>query len=82
MNSQKLLRKALGSPQSLRFTEAVQLAKAFGFVLDRISGSHHIFKRSGVPELLNLQNVKGMAKAYQVRQLLKIAEKHNLPLTE
>jgi predicted RNA binding protein YcfA (HicA-like mRNA interferase family) len=53
MNSQKLLRRALASPQSLRFAEALKLAEAFGFHLDRINGSHHIFKRAGIPELVN-----------------------------
>ena len=82
MNSRKLLQKALNSPQSLRFSEALKLAAAFGFQLDRITGSHHIFKRAEVPELLNLQNVGGMAKPYQVRQLLKLVERHNLPLRD
>jgi len=80
MNSRKLLRKALDNPQGLRFAEALKLARAFGFQLDRISGSHHIFKRAGIPELVNLQNVRGMAKPYQVRQLLKLVEMHNLTL--
>ena len=82
MNSRKLLQRALDNPRGLRFTEAVKLAEAFGFRLDRISGSHHIMKRAGIPELVNLQNVGGMAKPYQVRQLLKLVEKHNLSLSE
>ena len=80
MNSQNLLRKALDNPQGLRFVEALKLAQAFGFQLDRISGSHHILKRPGIPELVNLQNVRGMAKPYQVRQLLRLVEMHNLTL--
>ena len=80
MNSQKLLRKALDNASGLRFAEALKLARAFGFQLDRISGSHHILKRAGIPELVNLQNVRGMAKPYQVRQLLKLVEMHNLAL--
>jgi len=82
MNSRKLLEKALNRPQSLRFSEVLKLAQAFGFQLDRISGSHHILKRAGIPELVNLQNVGGMAKPYQVRQLLKLVERHNLCLGE
>jgi hypothetical protein len=80
MNSQKLLRKALENPRGLRFAEALKLAQAFGFQLDRINGSHHILKRAGIPELVNLQNVRGMAKPYQVRQLVKLVEMHNLTL--
>jgi predicted RNA binding protein YcfA (HicA-like mRNA interferase family) len=82
MNSRKLLQKALNSPQSLRFSEVLKLAQAFGFQLDRISGSHHILRRAGIPELVNVQNVGGMAKPYQVRQLLKLVERHNLSLGE
>jgi hypothetical protein len=31
-----------------------------------------------IPELVNLQNVGGEAKAYQIKQLLQIIERHNL----
>ena len=80
MNARKLLRKALSSPASLRFNEACALAEAFGFRLSRISGSHHLFVREGVRELVNLQDVRGKAKPYQVRQLLDLAERYNLAL--
>lgn len=58
----------------------VALAEAFGFQLLRTSGSHHIFGRAGIREQLNLQNVSGKAKPYQVRQFLKIVERYNLSL--
>jgi hypothetical protein len=82
MRSRKLLEKALRNPQGLRFEEVKRLAMAFGFRLDRVSGSHHIFVRAGIPQLLNLQNCGGKAKAYQVRQLLKLVEMYNLPLED
>lgn len=44
----------------------------------RTSGSHHIFSHPDVPELLNLQEVAGEAKPYQVRQLLRLVERYNL----
>ena len=36
----------------------------------------------GHPEIrsLNLQEVRGQAKAYQVRQLLRLVERHNLEI--
>ena len=80
MNSEKLLRKALTTPKNLRFSEMVNLAEAFGFRLSRTSGSHHIFARPGVTELVNLQEVKGKAKPYQVAQFLQLVEKYNLKL--
>ena len=58
----------------------MKLAEALGFELSRTSGSHHIFTHPAIPELVNLQEVGGMAKAYQVRQLLKLVERYNLTL--
>jgi len=58
----------------LKFRELCELAECFGFLLTRQKGSHHIFKHQGYRKLLNLQDSKGMAKAYQVRQLLLALE--------
>ena len=80
MNPRKLLQKALSSPVNLRFKEACALARSFGFHLSRVSGSHHIFARPGVRELVNLQDVGDKAKPYQVKQLLDLAERYNLSL--
>ena len=80
MQVQKLLQKALNSPQNLRFTEGIRLAKAFGFRVARIRGSHYILKRPGVPELMNFQNAGGKAKPYQIKQMLEIVETYNLSL--
>ena len=80
MNPRKLLKKALSSPANLRFEEACALARAFGFRLSRVSGSHHIFAHLNVRELVNLQEVEGKAKPYQVKQLLALVERYNLSL--
>ena len=82
MKKQKLLRKALTSPKNFRFSEIVTLAEAFGFRLSRSSGSHHIFVHSEVTELVNLQEVQGKAKPYQISQFLQLVEKYNLKLGE
>ena len=47
---------------------------------ERVRGSHHIFSRSGVPELLNLQPKRGKAKVYQVRQIRTVVLRHGLHL--
>jgi predicted RNA binding protein YcfA (HicA-like mRNA interferase family) len=80
MNKQKLLRKALTTAKNLRFSEMVNLAEAFGFRLIRTSGSHHIFAHPRVKELVNLQEVRGKAKPYQVGQFLRLVEKYNLKM--
>jgi predicted RNA binding protein YcfA (HicA-like mRNA interferase family) len=82
MIKRKLLKKLLSGSRNIRFSEAASVAEAFGFKLDRINGSHHIYVRSDVPELVNLQEVKGKAKPYQIRQLLKIIETHNLKMED
>jgi hypothetical protein len=45
-----------------------------------VSGSRHIFAHPNANEFLNLQEVRGKAKPYQVKQLLQLAERHNLSL--
>jgi hypothetical protein len=55
VNARKLLIKALASPANLRFEEVCTLARAFGFHLSRISGSHHIFVHNKIHELLTFR---------------------------
>jgi predicted RNA binding protein YcfA (HicA-like mRNA interferase family) len=82
MNKRKLLKKILTGSRNVKFNQMVILVEAFGFRLSRTSGSHHIFIHPNVKELVNLQNVKGQAKPYQVRQFLKLVERYNLELEE
>lgn len=49
MNKHKLLRKILNVPQNVKFNEMLALVTAFGFVLTRINGSHHIFTHPVFP---------------------------------
>lgn len=80
MSKRKLLQKLLSGSRNIRFSEAVACVEAFGFRLARTHGSHHIFIRPGISELINLQNVKGKAKPYQIRQFLQIVERYNLQM--
>jgi len=43
---------------------------------ERTRGSHHIFSKEGVEELINLQRHGNNAKAYQVRQVRAILKRH------
>jgi predicted RNA binding protein YcfA (HicA-like mRNA interferase family) len=82
MKKKKLLGKILTNQQNIRFSDMIILVEAFGFQLDRVSGGHHIFIHPSLNELVNLQNVNGQAKPYQVRQFLKLVEKYNFSLQE
>lgn len=78
--AEKLLRSARANPAGLRFGQLLKLARAFGCVFKRQAGSHLIYGHEGVPENLNFQPVRGMAKDYQVKQLLGYAKKYGLTL--
>lgn len=82
MNKKKLLKKLLSDSKNIRFEEARKCVESFGFTLDRINGSYHIFIHQDIPDLINLQNVKGKAKPYQINQFLKIIERHDLKLED
>ncbi len=53
------------------------LLRRLGFG-ERIRGSHHIFTRTGVEEILNLQPKGRNAKAYQVKQVRVVIVKYRL----
>ena len=76
---EKLVQKILSGRQdsSIQFYEAVALLKALGFS-QRIKGSHHIFYREGVEELINIQSDGSKAKAYQVKQIRDLIVKYRL----
>jgi HicA toxin of bacterial toxin-antitoxin, len=62
---------------NINFEELCALLKSFGFE-ERISGSHHIFRRANIEERLNLQCDGAKAKPYQVRQVRVIILKYRL----
>jgi predicted RNA binding protein YcfA (HicA-like mRNA interferase family) len=82
MKKLKMIQKLLSGSKNIRFGEACACAEAFGFRLSRVSGSHHVYAHPEIPELINLQNVGGKAKGYQIKQLLQIIERYNLDLEE
>jgi hypothetical protein len=45
---------------------------------ERTKGSHHIFAREGVDEILNLQPKGSRAKAYQVKQVRDVIVNYEL----
>lgn len=63
---------------NVSFSDMRRLVESFGFELRRTSGSHHIFVHPDVSELLNLQEVRGQAKPYQIRQFLRLVERYAL----
>lgn len=66
-----------GSDTNVDFNDLRHLLDALGF-RERIRGSHHIFTRTEVIEIINLQPTGSKAKAYQVRQVRQLIVKYNL----
>ncbi len=83
MNRRKLLKRlSQGALDNVAFADLRSLVEGLGFRLNRVKGSHHIFGHPAIPELINLQEVKGKAKPYQLRQLLRLVERYNLELED
>jgi predicted RNA binding protein YcfA (HicA-like mRNA interferase family) len=80
MNRRKLLTRILSGSTNVQFSDMVDLVAGFGFRVSRVDGSHHIFVHPAVAELVNLQEVGGQAKPYQIRQFLKLVERYDLRL--
>jgi predicted RNA binding protein YcfA (HicA-like mRNA interferase family) len=79
MSVEKIIEKLLRgeSDANFRFEELCHLLQAKGFRM-RVSGSHHIFTRTGVIERINLQREGAKAKPCQVRQVRKILANYKL----
>ncbi|NCN70260.1 MAG: type II toxin-antitoxin system HicA family toxin [Betaproteobacteria bacterium] len=75
----KLLSRILRgtSDNGIDFQELCGLLTHLGFQM-RIRGSHHVFSKSGVVELINLQCDGATAKPYQVKQVRNVIVKYKL----
>ncbi len=62
---------------NIEFLALCQLLTRLGFD-ERVKGSHHIFSRSDVNEIINIQPKGHKAKAYQVKQIRDIIIKYQL----
>jgi hypothetical protein len=65
------------SDANIPFEGLRQLLRRLGFN-ERIRGSHHIFTKEGVEEILNLQPKGKQAKPYQVKQVRAVLLQYRL----
>ncbi|MGD0948833.1 MAG: type II toxin-antitoxin system HicA family toxin [Candidatus Binatia bacterium] len=65
------------SDANIPFNDLRQLLRRLGFE-ERTRGSHHMFRKAGVEEKINLQRDDSKAKVYQVRQVRGIILKYKL----
>lgn len=76
---QKLLSKLLeaSADSNFSFTDLCSLLENLGFE-KRIKGSHHIYFKKDIEEIVNLQPDKSKAKPYQVKQVRNLLLKYKL----
>lgn len=67
------------SDNNIRFSELKNLLKTLGFE-ERVKGSHFIYYKDGIEEIINIQSNKGNAKTYQVKQIRNLIKKHKIKL--
>lgn len=65
------------SVTGIPFADLCKLLKKLGFD-ERIKGSHHIFTRPKIVEIINIQPIGSKAKPYQVRQIRKVLLKYGI----
>ena len=83
MDRRKLLKRITsGAVNDVRFADFVDLVEAFGFELQSRKGSHLTYGRADVRQILTVQERKGEAKPYEVRQLIHLVERYNLVLED
>jgi predicted RNA binding protein YcfA (HicA-like mRNA interferase family) len=69
---EKLIERLTNSPQNATFADLRTLLEYDGFYLDRVTGSHHIFKYANITFVIPVHNNK--VKAIYVRKVLELIE--------
>ena len=65
------------SDANIEFDDLCYLLEHLGFEV-RTRGSHHVFRRHGVAEKINLQRQGSKVKVYQVKQVREVIQKYRL----
>lgn len=69
---EKLRDRLKNNPKNATFSDIQILLEQAGFVLDRITGSHHIFTKSGVTFVIPVHNNK--VKTIYVKRVMELIE--------
>jgi len=70
-----------GADANVEFSALCHLLIRLGFT-ERVKGSHHIFTRDDIDEIVNLQPKGNKAKAYQIKQVRGILVKYHLGVSD
>jgi predicted RNA binding protein YcfA (HicA-like mRNA interferase family) len=71
-----ILEKMRNNPAGVRFADVCRVCDHYFSQARQASGSHRVYKTPwGGDPRVNIQSSKGLAKAYQVRQIIKAIER-------
>jgi hypothetical protein len=62
---------------AIRFRDFIAMIRTLGFS-ERVRGDHYIYSKQGIPEIINVQPLGSLAKAYQVRQVRLLIQRYGL----
>ncbi len=76
----KLIIKLLfgSADKNFDFDDLVKILLSLGFQMRTTAGSHHIFIKKGIVEIINIQPKGNKAKPYQVKQVRELIMKYKL----
>lgn len=72
MQRRKLLERLKNNPQGATFDDIRRLLSQEGFELDRVTGSHHIFKRPGITFVIPVH--RNRVKSVYVKRVIELIE--------
>ncbi len=68
----KLLERLKNSPNNVKFTDIRKLLELEGFILDRITGSHHIFQKDDMVFVIPVHSNR--VKSIYVKRVIELIE--------
>jgi hypothetical protein len=72
----EILKSMRGNPAGVRFADLCKVCDHYFGQARQSRGSHRVYKTPWIGDpRVNIQNSKGQAKAYQVKQVLKAIER-------
>lgn len=81
MDPKRLWQRILqGHVHNIDFRDFCSLLEAFGFVYDHERGDHIYYRHPKVKQVVNVQERRGQAKHYQVRQIRDLVREYDLAL--
>ena len=62
---------------NIRFADLQNMLASKGFIC-RVKGDHYIYRKAGIPEIVNIQPIGNKAKPYQIKQIRNLFLKYGI----